>query len=72
MKNYKILKLKSGEDLIGDIRVGRDGGHQGAASKHDLVGEAGDAGTGSRTHREGPRIGDGTAVDDELIHHVGS
>jgi hypothetical protein len=25
MKNYKILKLKSGEDLIGDIRVGRDG-----------------------------------------------
>ena len=25
MKNYKILKLKSGEDLIGDIRVSRDG-----------------------------------------------
>ena len=25
MKNYKILKLKSCEDLIGDIRVSRDG-----------------------------------------------
>lgn len=25
MKNYKILKLKSGEDLIGTVRVGKDG-----------------------------------------------
>jgi hypothetical protein len=25
MKNYKILKLKSGEDIVGDVRVGRDG-----------------------------------------------
>jgi len=25
MRNYKIVKLKSGEDLVGTVRVGRDG-----------------------------------------------
>jgi hypothetical protein len=25
MKNYKILKLKSGEDLIGEVRISKDG-----------------------------------------------
>lgn len=25
MKNYKILKLKSGEDLIGEVKINRDG-----------------------------------------------
>ena len=62
-------------DRVAPVGIGGDGiGRQGAASQDDLVGEAEDAGIGTRTQGDAVDVGgrNGAAVDDELVHHVGS